>query len=210
MKKFIISFFAFTVLSFCLPFIASADTLISGTCLTDDTVISGSINDLCDNNTGTSVQVVQSSNPNYFWFYEDLGSVQDITHVDLVDWCEDSGTDSSFVLKYSNSPLNSGNIGTDYGSSESAVDCGSGTATKTVTAGITARYIGFYRTGNFNSQFIQAADLNVFGPDAATSTPTATSTPFVSGTINNPNQDIFNGIVLFLMVFVIIIWLIRK
>jgi len=190
MKKFYIT----TLVLVSLPFSSFATCLQTGSSAIGDTGVSlasGSIGDLDDNNTSTVVRVLGSASVN-FWFTKDLGSSKEITQVDIKQSCETGGTsctggggDSGFSVRYSDSPLTSGNTGTTCDSSFSM----SGTATDyPFICTATARYWGLYRNGNFEDASIIASDFNLTGTtcdgggeegggdDGGSATSTATTT----------------------------------
>lgn len=135
------------------------------------TIASGTVGAINDNNTAT-VCVVQGTASTDNWFILDLGRERNIGSAELKNWYEETGTDTSFTIRYSNSPLGVGTVGTTYGTSFSAVAYpGSQTTGQIGTANaagtISARYWSFVRAGNFTGVNIGVADFNVYEVDAS-------------------------------------------
>ena len=77
------------------------------------------------------------------------------------------------------------------------------------TEGVTANFGA--SSFSFPESIPEGCSAGIFEGEEATSTPpTATSSSEFNGTLNNPNQDLFNGICLFLFGFTFIIWNFRR
>lgn len=134
--------------------------LSSATPSTPLSVDSGSIGNISDNNVSTSCGV-QGILDNYFFFTLDLLVAKRIRKIRLLQWIETGGNaDVNFHFAYSDSPLNSGNLGTNYGDAFSASN--SETIDTTQTGDATARYWGLIHTGNFQPNVITVAEFQVF------------------------------------------------
>lgn len=125
---------------------------------------SGTAANINDNNTGTTHEVI-GINPTYFWFIMDLGTSQPVNKAELMQWYETGSGDTGFQIRYSDSALNSGNTGTQYGSDMTATASPTKQDNSQTPGEITARYWGLYRTGNFVGQNVGVADFNLYGPN---------------------------------------------
>lgn len=135
--------------------------LYSPTPSTPLSIVSGVVGDLTDNKSSTVLEVDGTSSVT-FWFLLDLGSSKPVDKVELTSWYETNAADTGFSIAYSDSPLDSGNTGTNYGAQFSATQYPT-TATTTKTEGrIRARYWGLLRSGNFSSNNVGAGDFKLF------------------------------------------------
>lgn len=124
-------------------------------------VFSGSIGNINDNNPLTVCEVIGVVSTD-FWFVLDIGQVREIIKVELKQWYETITGDSGYTFQYSNSMLNTGNVGTAYGASFSASTSPQDTSQ---TGDISARYFGLLRAGNFLGNDVGVGDFNLYAPD---------------------------------------------
>lgn len=144
-------------------------------------VSSGSISDITDNNVSTCTSLNGFGTVNNYPFYIiDLGTVKAVQQVQIVQFKDTSGGAGDFKIRYSNSPLDDSNTGTQYSTDLNV------TATYqdfTRTANVSARYWGIYRPGNWTGSTFTMCDFSLYGADPdPTPTPTSTATPTSSPT----------------------------
>lgn len=183
MAKFLALLIYVSLISFIItPVYAQTYTRIpTGTPSTPLSVTSGSIANINDDDTGTSVSVAGVTTTTFF-FLLDFGSDVNFDKISAVLLDQGSLSDSGWALRYSSSPLTSSNLGTTCGTTFTV------TATPTtfdrVCSG-SARYFGIERAGNWNGSTISIKDFNVYLEDVATPTPSPTS---------NPTPDLSGGV----------------
>ena len=132
--------------------------------VTSNNSIHGTLANVNDNNPATTCQV-SGENPQYFFFVMDLGSNLSVGSVQLANLFESGGPDADMQVRYSNSPLNSGNVGTSFAS---VGTISTTPVTVTINGFGTARYWGLTQSAggsNWSTQTLTLGDFNLYTPE---------------------------------------------
>lgn len=131
-------------------------------------ISSGVITNLIDKDITTNIEFSTggSSTPIFAWFTVDMGYTARVTKVILREWYE-TGVgfpDTGFEVRYSDNPINSGNVGTTFGTSMTAVFFPS-TQNSEQIGDVSARYWALTRSGNFQFNNLGLKEFEMYAPD---------------------------------------------